>query len=459
MLQPLDTVRIFGRYDFEDAPTVSVTGAVRRPGTYRTAGQVHVSDAIHLAGNLTRDAMAEDAQVVHHQPDGSIQVLDVNLKRAESGELSDNLLLASGDRVLVHEDQTKSNPATVTIQGEVANPGRYPLTASLKVSELIREAGGLKRSADATNADLVHYSPSNQGMPMGQRDAIRIDAALSGQPADDKPLQDGDVLTVRRLGGWDDIGASVTIAGEVQHPGTYGFEPGERLSSVLKRAGGFGSGAYPYGAVLLRTEVREMQQQGRADIVRRLQTEEQQLKMLPDADAEQKKAKEAVLEQVHTAIHGLVDSPASGRVVIHISSKIDQWANTPDDIQMRAGDRLFVPKRTESVSVIGQVYNPTAVAFRPGRSAEWYLSQAGGPTNLANKKAVFVVRADGSVIGGQGRSLWRGSAMSTGLAAGDTVVVPEKAYAGGRNLQNVLMLSQVLSSVASAAYFVTLGLP
>jgi len=457
LLQPMDTIRIFGRYDFEDTPTVSVTGAVRHPGTYRTAGQVHVSDAIHLAGNLNRSAVEDDAQVVHHQPDGSVEVQSVNLRLAEAGDPTQNLLLSSGDRLLVHEDEARANPATVIIQGEVENPGRYALTASLRVSDLIRMAGGLKRSADFGNADLTHYSPTANGVQPGGQDAVKIEAALSHESDADKVLANGDVLTIRRKTGWDDLGASVTLVGEMRHPGTYGIEPGERLSSVLRRAGGFGPNAYAYGAVLVRAEVREQQEQGRAELIRRIQAQEQQLKLLPDVDGETKKAKDMAIEQLQGTENGLVNNAPLGRVVIHISSNIDRWAHSPTDIQLRSGDRLYVPKRMEYVSVAGQVYNPTAIAFRPGKSAEWYLGQAGGATGLANKKAVFVVRADGSVVAGKGSSFWPGG-LKTTLMPGDTVVVPEKSYAPGRNLQNVLLLAQVASAIASTAYLASLGL-
>jgi len=404
------------------------------------------------------DAFADDAQVVHHQPDGTIQVMNVNLKRAEAGDPADNLLLASGDRVLVHEDLSKSDPPTVTIQGEVANPGRYPLTAALRVSDLVQVAGGLKRSADTSSADLVHYFPVSPGQPAGQQDTIQLEAALSRQAPADQVLRDGDVLTVRRVGGWNDIGASVTLEGEVAHPGTYGFQPGERLSSVLRRAGGFSANAYPYAAVLARTEVRQLEELNRAELIRRLQAEEQQLKLLPDGDPDQKKAKDASLDQMHTTIGNLLTNQPLGRVVIKISGNFEHWANTSADIQLRAGDKLYVPKKLESVAIIGQVYNPTAVAFRPGKSADWYLSQAGGPTSLANQKGVFVIRADGSVVG-KHSSLWVGSSLRTSLMAGDVVVVPEKAYTGGRNLQNLLLIAQVTSAVSSAAYLLALSLP
>lgn len=456
LLQPLDTVRIFGKYDFEDPPTISVTGAVRRPGTYRTAGQVHVSDAIHLAGNLNRDASRDSVQVVHHQPDGTVQVMTVALNRVAEGDPMNDLLLSSGDRVLVPEDQNQANPAVVSIQGEVSHPGRYPLAAEMRVSDLIRLAGGLKRSADPGMGELVHFQSLNSGSRQSS-ESIPVEAVLgAGNSPDDKVLQDGDVLTIRRLAGWDDIGVTVTLAGELQHPGTYGFRPGERLSSVLKRAGGFTASAYPYGAVLVRSEVRDMQEQNRGELIRRLQAQEQQLKMIPDTDPDQKKAKDAALEQLHSTVSSLTNNPPLGRVVIHISPKIEHWANSPEDIQLRAGDKLYVPKEMQSVFVMGQVYNATAIAFRPGKSAEWYLMQAGGPSSLANKKGIFVIRADGSVAGGQGKSFWS-SGLKTTLSPGDTVVVPEQAYAGGRSWQNALLLSQITSALTSTAYLISLS--
>jgi protein involved in polysaccharide export with SLBB domain len=120
---------------------------------------------------------------------------------------------------------------------------------------------------------------------------------------------------------------------------------------------------------------------------------------------------------------------------------------------VRAGDKLVIPKRPSYVMVQGQVYNPTAVAYRPGKSAKWYLSQAGGPTNLANKKAIFVIRADGTVIGAHGASLFFGSALGQSLQPGDMVVVPEKALGGPPQWKALFQAIQVGSSVATSAIF------
>jgi protein involved in polysaccharide export with SLBB domain len=112
---------------------------------------------------------------------------------------------------------------------------------------------------------------------------------------------------------------------------------------------------------------------------------------------------------------------------------------------------LIIPKRPTYVIVQGQVYNPTAVSYRPGRSAKWYLSQGGGPTNLANKRAIFVIRADGTVIGSKGSSLFFGGALNDSLQPGDMVVVPEKAIGGPSNWKGFFQAAQVLSAVTTSA--------
>ena len=89
--------------------------------------------------------------------------------------------------------------------------------------------------------------------------SINIAAAMNGEASENPPLSNGDVLTIRKTPGWSDLGATVTIRGEVQHPGAYGIRPGESLSAVLEKAGGFTEQAYPYGTVLTRREVRELE--------------------------------------------------------------------------------------------------------------------------------------------------------------------------------------------------------
>lgn len=456
-LQPLDTIRVFSRYDFEPAPEVWVGGEVREPGKYRTSGQAHLRDVVYLAGGVTQDASLDSAQLFRTQPDGTMKILSVDLKEALAGNPVDNVVMQPRDRLLVHRNPSRVDPPTVFIKGEVAKPGRYPLTTNMRVEDLVRVAGGLKRSAYAESADLARFEMNGSQKGPGDRLELNLAAAMTGDPKTDLPLRDGDILTIRQLPRWTDIGASMTVRGEVLHAGTYGLVPGERLSSVLARSGGFGPEAYPYGAVLMRREVRDLEMKAHMELVQRVKAEQATLKALPDADADQKNAKLTAIGQTEATLAQLQASAPIGRVVMHISPDMKSWQNTAADVQVRDGDVLIVPKKAGYVMVNGQVFNPTAVSYRPGHSAKWYLSQAGGVTQLADKKAVFVIRADGSVIAAKNNSTgwWAGDPISATLRAGDMIVVPEKApKIGGRNWALIMQSAQMASSVALAVAYI-----
>ena len=136
--------------------------------------------------------------------------------------------------------------------------------------------------------------------------------------------------------------------------------------------------------------------------------------------------------------------------MIHIQPDINKWRNTAADVPMRDGDTLLIPKKANYVMVTGQVFNQTAISYRPGHSAKWYLSQAGGLTQIADKKAVFVVRADGSVIAAKNNSgWWEGNPLNASLKPGDSIVVPEQTpRIGTRNWTTAIQFAQVATSVA-----------
>jgi protein involved in polysaccharide export with SLBB domain len=449
LLQPFDTVRVFGRFDFEDTPLVTVTGEVRDPGDHVTNGATYFRDAIYLAGNTTADAQLDDAQIFRKTDDGKLKVISVNLSKALEGDPKDNILLTPTDRVFVHKNQTKVDPPIVTVQGEVDRPGKYPLGEGMTAADLVRFAGGFKRSAYTETADLTRYTVEHGEKIIGDHETVPIAKAVAGEPDTDVRLHDGDVLTIRQLSGWSDLGATITVKGEVLHPGAYGIQEGERLSSIIERAGGFRSDAYPYGAVFERAQVREMEEKNRSELIQRVQSEAAQVKLVPGMDADQQMTAQAAVLQYKTTLEKLQNLPPAGRLVIHISSKMKHWANTPADIQVRAGDVIYIPKKPNLVMVDGSVYNPTAVTFKPGKSAGWYLRQAGGPTQMANRKAVFVIRADGSVAGGSG-GLFSGGVESAALQPGDMVIVPEKAFSINNKWKTTLESAQLAYAIGIA---------
>ncbi|MDP9339386.1 MAG: SLBB domain-containing protein [Acidobacteriota bacterium] len=455
-LEAHDTVRIFGRYDFEPAPEVWIGGEVRSAGKYATSGQVRLRDAIYLAGGITPNASLDSAQLFRTQADGTLKIFSVNLGSALAGKPGDNILLEPRDRLLVHRNTAQVDPATVDIKGEVAKPGRYPLTTNMHIEDLIQVAGGLKRTADPVKANLTRYAAGTPDHVRSENVTVALAAVSAGDTTENKLLLDGDVLTIPQNPGWSDVGASVTVRGEVAHPGPFGIKPGEKLSSVLERAGGFSTQAYPYGAVLMRSEVRELQMSERVQMVRRLKEEEIHLRALPETDTDQKNAKLTALSQTETTLQQLQVNPPIGRVVVRIQPDVNHWKNTAADVAMRDGDILIIPKKASYVTINGQVFNPTALSYRPGRSARWYLGQAGGMTQLANKKAVFVIRADGSVLVAKNNSgFWAGDPLSATLRPGDSIVVPEVApRIGTRNWQNLFQAGQLAASAALAVAYI-----
>jgi protein involved in polysaccharide export with SLBB domain len=453
-LEPLDTVRIFGRYDFEPDPEVLVTGEVRVPGRYRTSGQEHVRDAIYHAGGVTPDAWLDSAQLFRRQPDGTTRVFSINIRDALTDDPLNNVLVQPRDRILIHRQPEKVDPPNVYVRGDVARPGRYPLAANMRVSDLVRSAGGFLRSANSEGGDLSHYSTGEvaPGPPQAYgNQKVNLAAALRGDTALDLPLRDGDVLTVPQQAGWNDIGASVTVRGEVNKPGVYGIRPGDRLSSLLRRTGGLLPTAYPQAAVFERISVYESQQKSRQELIERIEQESTSVKTTVNTTGTEEAAlQQAAMQQRDRVLEALRKAPVSGRLVIHMRPGQKDFEGSTDDIELRAGDSLEIPKQPGFVLVVGQVYNSNAITYTPGKNVNWYLSRSGGATALANKGAIFIIRANGSVTSGVG-GVWSGGALSAGIGTGDTIVVPEKITLGGSPWKNIVAIAQVAQAGALAA--------
>jgi protein involved in polysaccharide export with SLBB domain len=451
-LKPLDTVRIFGRFDLENAPEFSVLGEVRQPGRYRASGQEHLRDAVYQAGGMTTEAWLDSAQLFRAMPDGSTKVFSISLRDALAGDALNNILVEPRDRILIHRQPGRVSPRSVYVRGDVAHPGRFPLAENMRVADLVQSAGGLLRSANAAGGDLTRYAATNGKSEATGEQAVNLEAALAGEARANVALSDGDVLTVPQIAGWKDVGAAVTLSGEVAKPGVYGIEPGERLSSLLRRAGGMLETAYPQATVFARIDVRKMQEKTRQDLVQRLEQESVTVKAAVNSTGTEEAAlQQAGVQQRQRMLEALRNAPVSGRLVVHLrEGKKDFVKGSPDDVELRAGDTIEIPKQPGFVLIAGQVYNANAITYTPGKNAAWYVSRAGGATGLANRKAIFIVRANGSVSSASS-GLWSGGVLSEGIAPGDTIVVPERAVLGGNVWRNVLAIAQIAQAGALAA--------
>jgi protein involved in polysaccharide export with SLBB domain len=204
--------------------------------------------------------------------------------------------------------------------------------------------------------------------------------------------------------------------------------------------------------VLVRDQVRELQQKSREELIRQIETNSAAARLSPSAaGANGSGTLQLIKAQQNQVLADLKSHPPTGRMVIHIDTAIDTWANTAADIELRRGDVLTIPKRPGFVLVTGQVYNAIALTFAPGKTAEWYLSHAGGTTAAANRKEVFIIRANGSVVGRRSQGWFGGNVLSTKLNPGDVVVVPQKIIGASLFWRNLLATGQIAASIVITA--------
>jgi protein involved in polysaccharide export with SLBB domain len=426
---------------------VYLAGHVVRPGRRAFTDGMRLSDVLHSYQDMLPEPAAHAEVVRLVPPDLHAETIDFNVPDVLIGNA--NLDLKPFDTIRIFGRYQVDAP-TVIVLGEVLRPGAFPMSNGMTAAQLVRMAGGFKRDALIESADLTSYAVKSGDQIVQSLSTVQIGAAVAGtDPNADVALKPGDILTVHQITNWADIGESVTISGQVRFPGSYGFQDGERLSSVLRRAGGLLPTAYPLGAVLVRARVRDLEQSSRDELIRQIETNSAAARLSPGISGAGGGV-QLIKEQQDQVIADLKSHPPTGRMVIHISADIDSWANTPADIELRRDDELTIPKQPGFVLVTGQVYNVTALTFTPGKSAEWYLGRAGGVNTTANRKEIFIIRANGSVIGRHSGGFGN-SVLATSLNPGDVVVVPQKIIGGSLFWRNLLSTGQLAASIAITA--------
>ena len=429
---------------------IYLEGHVARPGRLPYTDGMRLSDVLHSYRDMLPEPAAHGEIVRLVPPDLHAETIEFNVPDVLIGNA--NLDLQPYDTIRILGRYQVDAPK-VSIQGEVLRPGTYPLSKDMTVAQLVRMAGGFKRDALLDSADLTSYGIVDGNRIDGRLATVPIGAAVNGSnPGSDVSLKPGDILTIHQITGWNEIGESVTIIGQVRFPGTYGFQEGERLSSVLRRAGGFRDTAYPTGAVLVREQVRQLEEKSKEELIRQIETSSASARLSPSlGSGDSGTTLKLIQAQQDQVLSQLKSQPSSGRQVVNITADIDSWANTPADIELRRGDVLTIPKRPSFVLVTGQVYNVTALTFTEGKTAKWYLEHAGGTSDAANRKDIFVIRANGSVVGRHSAGAFDPGVLSTKLDPGDVVVVPQKVIGSSLFWRNLATAAQLASSIAITA--------
>jgi protein involved in polysaccharide export with SLBB domain len=453
-LQNMDLIKIYPISPLLQK-VVYLKGHVLRPGPYELKSGMRINDVVNGPLDLRPDSFLDYARVIRYSgPERTRQVVPFRLLRAFAGDPTSNLELQALDEIEIYSKEELKTLPTVSVAGEVRKPGTYPLLKAMRVSDLIATAGGFQKLAYLKRAELTRYA-MREGASNVNTIVVDLEKAVAGDAQHNLELQELDALAVRPLPE-SEVGRSVTVQGEVKLPGQYWIKRGDRLSDILKRAGGFTERAYPRGVILIRESAKMTQQ---AEIQKYVAAQKQRLTSEAAAliagaggggiQGSQSLAEQAALTAQTQALDQLAARLTPGRVVVKLSS-LEDVEGTVDDVVLEPGDQITIPQQPTTVTILGAVRNSSSVVHRPGLGIDYYLRQAGGMVEDAEKGALYLVRADGST-----ESSWL---KLKDVQPGDTIVVPQKTEAKTRPLPFWQSIAGIFASLATAAVaFVIIG--
>lgn len=450
---------------------VVLKGNVQQTGDYQFRPGMRLTDLIPSTQILLPESYLDSVEITRMSPpDYRRELITVSLRRALDGNSSDNLILQEQDTVKVFSRWDMEEKPRVSINGAVVNPGTYDYFPGMSVRDLVTAAGSAKRNAFLDRAELSRIAISGDRAE-SSRIQLDLGKALAGDSAHNLPLQSDDVLIVRGVTDWQDATDKfVTLSGEVRFPGVYSLARGEKLSSVISRAGGYTDKAYLRGAKFTRRSAQEAQQKRMDEIIATTEKDLLQKQAAAAAVATSKEELEATksaLDSLLKNLERMKGLKAEGRVVMRLSA-VDELKRGSYDLELEGGDQLEVPPRPGVVSVLGQVYNPTSFIYLAGQDVDSYLQKSGGPVKNAEESEMYIVRADGTVFSRQQSSFgiqwsdeggrWSfGSFLSASLEAGDTLVVPQKLEQISW-MRDIKDITQIMANVALTAGTILIGL-
>ncbi|HHT9109524.1 MAG TPA: SLBB domain-containing protein, partial [Candidatus Brocadiaceae bacterium] len=246
---------------------------------------------------------------------------------------------------------------------------------------------------------------------------INLKKAWEGDQTQDIVLHPRDQISVRSE---YKPGGTIVLSGEVKLPGTFTIERWERISSVIRRAGGFTDKAYLKGAVFIRSSMQAKEKARLDDFVQQFKINLlAQQSALASYTGEDRSLQQFQITQQEQQINLLASRITLGRIVVHLDSDLEKFEGSENDLMLEGGDSVYIPKQPAEVMVYGSVRNPTSIIHKKGQNIEYYINRGGGFTKYADRKEMYLVKADGSAI--------VGFLKLRDVEAGDAIIVPPKS--------------------------------
>ena len=399
---------------------VEIKGAIFRPGMYHVGGDISTVKAlVEAAAGLTEGAIGQHAVMHRMKVDRTLEVLSLDINGILEGTVPD-VPLRNEDVIYIASREENETLRTVSINGEVHYPGTYKFADNETIEDLIIQAGGPTEAASLVKIDvarrITNPNATEADDQIAQTFSFKLtpDFAIQGQP--DFTLQPFDEVYVRRSPNYTEQ-QNVTIEGEVQFEGTYALSnKGQRLSELLKQAGGLTKRAYPEGTKLLR-----------------LMTPEERDQMETMLRTAQRNSGNDSID-----IRKLVTN-ANYPVGIEMDKALENPGSEDDPI-LREGDRIIVPRYDGTVKINGEVLYPNTVRFKEGKNAKYNINLAGGTTSTAKESQTIIIYMNGMVAKADRKHKPR---------PGCQIVVPTKRKGRTMGLAEWLTIGSSTASIAT----------
>lgn len=406
--------------------TVRVSGAVFRPGKYKIDESMNtVSALVELAGGLDEKAITDLAVILRLKENRTYESIPVALGDILGGAAPD-ITLKNEDELIISSTNERDELRTLTIEGEVFNPGKYPYSENETVATLITRAGGLKESAYLLEIEVARRIVKEEDNPDGNAMAIINTVTLeNGLTADasDLKLEPFDIVTVMKSPNYKEQ-QTVRITGEVMKEGTYVLSnTEERLSDMINRAGGLKNDAFIGGAKITRLYSPEKIDQLRRD----LET--------AASNADSIKIMREIEDNTYS-------------VGVDLQKALDKPGSS-SDIVITMNDVISIPRLNSTVSIRGEVLSPNTVSYIDGKNLKYYLNQAGGVSKKTGKKnQTYIIYANGT----------KSKASKGKVLPGCDIVVPrfERQPMNPQNASVWLGMGSTAASIAAIIYTIFL---
>ena len=401
---------------------VEVKGAIFRPGMYRLGEKVNsVRSLIESADGLTEEAMTSRAVIRRMKPNRTQEVLSVDLDGIINGSAAD-VPLENEDILFIPTQAEHQNLRTLTVDGEVIFPGTYEYAEGMTIEDLILQAGGLTDAASTIKVDIsrkiINPEATDADMELAKTYSIPLKKDFATDGDKGFTLEPYDIIQVRKSPVFQDP-IRVFVEGEVAFQGHYTMEQkNQRLSDVIKAAGGVIPGSYVRGARLIRvmSEDEKARMQAVIKLARQSATGKDSINL-----------EQLALENTYS-------------VGIHLDEALANPGST-QDIELMDGDRLIVPRFNHTVRISGSVNAPNTVAYEEGEGYKYYIRQAGGFAEQSKKSHAFIVYQNGTIA----------VAKKGKVEPGCEIVVPTKAPRDTSSLQQWLSVATTAASLGTMA--------